>query len=64
MFFMKLLDIIFFKFLLINYNSKSKTTVSIGDAYAYQIYLKNNYGINITVTQLEEIYGKNNIISA
>ena len=61
---MKLLDIIFFKFLLINYNSKSKTTFSIGDAYAYQIYLKNNYGINITVTQLEEIYGKNNIISA
>ncbi len=63
MFSMKPLDIIFFRFLLINYDSKFKTTVSIGDAYAYQIYLKNNYGINITVTQLEEIYGKNNITS-
>ena len=63
MFSMKPLDIIFFRFLLINYDSKFKTTVSIGDVYAYQIYLKNNYGINITVTQLEEIYGKNNITS-
>ncbi len=63
MFFMKLLDIIFFKFLLINYNSESKTTVSIGDVYAYQTYVKDNYGINITVTQLEEVYGKNNITS-
>ena len=60
---MKLLDIIFFKFLLINYNSKSRTTTSIGDAYAYQTYVKDNYEINITVTQLEEIYGKNNITS-
>ena len=63
MFSMKLSDIIFFKFLLINYNSKSKTTTSIGDAHAYQIYLKDNYGINVTVTQLEEVYGKNNITS-
>ncbi len=63
MFSMKPLDIIFFRFLLINYDSKFKTTTSIGDAYAYQKFLKNNYGINITVTQLEEIYGKNNITS-
>lgn len=45
------------------YNSESRTTTSIGDVYEYQTYLKNNYGINITVTQLEEVYGKNNITS-
>ncbi len=60
---MKLLDIIFFKFLLINYNSKSRTTTSIGDAYAYQTYLKDNYGINIDISDLEQVYGKNNITS-
>ena len=43
------------------YAPESKTTTSIGDAYAYQKFLKNNYGVNITVTQLEEVYGKNNI---
>lgn len=43
------------------YDSESRTTTSIGDAY--QTYLKDNYGINITITQLEEVYGKNNVIS-
>ncbi len=63
MFSMKPLDIIFFRFLLINYNSKSRTTTSIGDAYAYQTYLKDNYGINIDISDLEQVYGKNNITS-
>ncbi len=34
---------------------------SIDDVYAYQTYLKDNYGINVTITELEEVYGKNNI---
>ncbi len=45
------------------YDIESETITSIGNAYAYQTYLKDNYGVNITVTQLEEVYGKNNITS-
>ena len=63
MFSMKPLDIIFFKFLLIIYDSESRTTTSIGDAHAYQTYLQDNYGISINISDLEKVYGKNNIIS-
>ncbi|MBO5164315.1 MAG: hypothetical protein J6B75_07730 [Ruminococcus sp.] len=45
------------------YDSESRTTTSIGDAYAYQELLKEDYGINVTITELEEVYGKSNIIS-
>ena len=45
------------------YDVESRTTNSIGDAYAYQTYLKDNYGINIDISDLEQVYGKNNIVS-
>ena len=45
------------------YDPETRTTTLIGDAYAYQKYLKDNYDINITIAQLEEVYDKNNIIS-
>lgn len=37
---------------------------TIGDACAYQTLLKDNYGINVTIIELEKIYGKNNITSS
>ena len=45
------------------YDPESRTTTSIGDAYAYQTYLQDNYGISINISDLEKVYGKNNIIS-
>lgn len=46
------------------YDSESKTTTSIGDADLYKTYLKDNYEINVTITELEEIYGRDNITSS
>ena len=45
----------------IYYITESKIIILIRDASAYQKYLNDNYGINITITQLKEVYGKNNI---
>lgn len=45
------------------YDSVLRTTTSIGDAHVYQKFLKDNYGINVTITELEKVYGKNNITS-
>ncbi len=46
------------------YDPESKTITSIGDVYAYQTLLKDNYGINVTIIELEKIYGKGNITSS
>ncbi len=45
------------------YDSESKSTTSIGDADAYQALLKEDYGINVTISELEEVYGRDNIFS-
>ena len=44
------------------YDMESETVTSIGDVYAYQTYLKNNFGIDIDISDLEQVYGKDNII--